>query len=279
MELGQKLRLARQEAGLSQRQLCGEVITRNMLSQIENCSAKPSMDTLQYLAGRLGKSVSYFLEEDAVLSPNSRVMERAREAFAKQDSAALRAALDDYRLPDGVFEEEWKLLTIHCCILEAEGNIRNGREIYGEELLNRAEEIAKTALYRNEELVRKILQMKAKGKNGKLTEICEKLPSLDEELMLRAKGALAAEKYVRALHLLESVEDKSGAQWSFLRGELFLIEKDYTQAVTCYRKAEKAMPQAVFAKLETCYRELGDYRLAYDYACKQRSLNVQKGKL
>ena len=70
MELGEKLRLARQEAGLSQRVLCGNTITRNMLSQIENGSAKPSMDTLRYLAQRLGKSVSYFLEEDAVTSPN-----------------------------------------------------------------------------------------------------------------------------------------------------------------------------------------------------------------
>ena len=34
MELGEKLLQARQEAGLSQRQLCGDVITRNMLSLI-----------------------------------------------------------------------------------------------------------------------------------------------------------------------------------------------------------------------------------------------------
>ena len=34
MELGEKLLRARQEAGLSQRQLCGEEIPRNMLSQI-----------------------------------------------------------------------------------------------------------------------------------------------------------------------------------------------------------------------------------------------------
>ena len=32
MELGEKLRLARLEAGLSQRALCGDEITRNMLS-------------------------------------------------------------------------------------------------------------------------------------------------------------------------------------------------------------------------------------------------------
>ena len=78
MELGQKIRAARQELGLSQRQLCGEEITRNMLSLIENGSAKPSMKTLQYLAVRLGKNISYFLEETAVLSPNQAVMASAR---------------------------------------------------------------------------------------------------------------------------------------------------------------------------------------------------------
>ena len=39
MDLGQKLRQARKDAGLSQRQLCGDVITRNMLSQIESGKA------------------------------------------------------------------------------------------------------------------------------------------------------------------------------------------------------------------------------------------------
>ena len=51
MAVGDKLKAARLEAGLSQRQLCGDVITRNMLSQIENGSANPSVATLQYLAG------------------------------------------------------------------------------------------------------------------------------------------------------------------------------------------------------------------------------------
>ena len=50
MELGEKLRQARLEAGLSQRQLCGERITRNMLSQIEHGSARPSMDPSKNLA-------------------------------------------------------------------------------------------------------------------------------------------------------------------------------------------------------------------------------------
>ena len=65
MELGEKIRAARLAAGLSQRQLCGEDITRNMLSLIENGGAKPSVKTLTLLAERLGKPVSYFLDENA----------------------------------------------------------------------------------------------------------------------------------------------------------------------------------------------------------------------
>ena len=81
MTLGEKLRQARLEAGLSQRQLCGEEVTRNMLSQIENGSAMPSMSTLAYFAQRLGRPVSFFLQEDAICSPNQERMERARTAL------------------------------------------------------------------------------------------------------------------------------------------------------------------------------------------------------
>ena len=81
MTLGEKLRQARREAGLSQRQLCGQVITRNMLSQIEHDTARPSMDTLRYLAGRLGKSLGYFLDEESVSLPILGVIRKAREAW------------------------------------------------------------------------------------------------------------------------------------------------------------------------------------------------------
>jgi hypothetical protein len=34
--------------------------------------------------------------------------------------------------------------------------------------------------------------------------------------------------------------------------------------------AEKDFPKQVFPMLEICYRELGNFRKAYEYACKQR---------
>jgi transcriptional regulator with XRE-family HTH domain len=97
MELGEKLKQARLDAGLSQRQLCGEEITRNMLSLIENGAAKPSMKTLQYLAGRLGKSVGFFLEERETASPNQEVMESARRLYREGDFAGAARTLTNYR--------------------------------------------------------------------------------------------------------------------------------------------------------------------------------------
>ena len=106
MDLGKKIRQARLEAGLSQRALCGDVITRNMLSQIENGTAKPSMATLQHLAGQLGKPVGYFLEEQALLSPNVHVMQQARQAYARRNHEAVLQWLSDYQSSDALFDPE-----------------------------------------------------------------------------------------------------------------------------------------------------------------------------
>lgn len=52
--LGQKIKNARLEMGLTQKELCGGDITRNMLSRIETGDAYPSLETLCCLASRLG---------------------------------------------------------------------------------------------------------------------------------------------------------------------------------------------------------------------------------
>lgn len=264
MELGEKLRTARLEAGLSQRQLCGEIITRNMLSLIENGSAKPSMDTLKLLAARLGKPVSYFLEEDAVVSPNRQTMDAARERFDAGDYAGAAAVLEDYREEDGVYDREAALLR-KCTYLElAEQAIREKRRLYALELLERAKF---AAAYCNDALERRRLlllgQISGEG-------VSARLPSLDAELMLRAGEALRGGDTSRARRLLEAAEDHSDTQWNFLMGLIRLEGKDYRGAARCFHEAEKRYPRETAPLLEQCYRELGDYKQAYEYAVRQK---------
>jgi len=64
MTIGEKIRRIRQQTGMTQAALAGDKITRNMLSQIENGQANPSLETLLYLADRLQITPAYFLAEE-----------------------------------------------------------------------------------------------------------------------------------------------------------------------------------------------------------------------
>lgn len=268
MTLGEKLKQARIEAGLSQRQLCADVITRNMLSQIENGSARPSMDTLAFLAAGLGKTVSYFLEEDAVTSPNQDLMARARQDFEKKDWPRVLKNLEHYRLPDPVFHREQRLLRQLAALELAAEALKQGKIPYAKDLLEELE--WEEGDYCREDLNRQKLLLLAKAAPEKAGEICRKLPAMDEELLLRASVALEQGNAFRCGQLLDGAEDQTSARWNYLRGETYLSGGQFSKAAVCFLNAERELPQLCFPKLERCYRELGNFEKAYEYACKQR---------
>lgn len=264
MELGEKLRAARLEAGLSQRQLCGEEITRNMLSQIEHGTAKPSMKTLQYLASQLGKTVSYFLEEEAVLSPNQQVMAQVRRCFDSGAFDRVAEALEGYRAPDPVYDREMRLLTVLVRLAQAERALEAGKQIYAREILNHLDV---AGCYCAENLQRQRLLLLGRAGGSRVVTF---LPSLDEELLLRAREAFEAGETDRAGKLLDAAEDQTDAAWNLLRGQVYLSQTRYEEAAACLHKAEGRFPKETAFRLEHCYRELGDYKRAYEYACRQK---------
>lgn len=221
MELGEKIRKARLEAGLSQRQLCGEEITRNMLSLIEHGNAKPSVKTLSYLSRQLGKPISYFLEEDArdlsELVESAENLSRAEEALAE------------------------------------------GKDIYAAQLLQHVTD----PWLRREKLL-----LRARIPGADRIQICRELPSLDEELLLRAEAALEAGNSERCRCLLDAVEDQAHFRRNLLLGRVYMEGQQWDRAAACLERAGE--DTAVFAMLEVCFRELGDYKRAYEYACRQK---------
>ena len=269
MELGEKIKVARLEAGLSQRQLCEGTVTRNMLSQIENGSARPSMDTLKIFAARLGKTVSFFLEEDAVVSPNQQVMADARQAWEAGNGEAVLEALKGYREPDPLFQRERELLTVLATLDLAEEAIRQGKDIYARQLLE--ELMIPDHCYCAEELGRKRNLLLGTVVPEKLAKICRELPSMDRELALRARDALNRGDSQRSEQLLEAAEDKTDAQWNLIRGQTHLARGQFTKAAVCFLRVEEQYPQICYPLLEQCYRELGNYEKAYEYACKQKN--------
>ena len=64
MTLGEKIKKARLEKGLTQSEVSEYKITRNMLSAIESNKSIPSIDTLLHISDRLELPIAYFLSDD-----------------------------------------------------------------------------------------------------------------------------------------------------------------------------------------------------------------------
>lgn len=268
MNLGQKLLEARTAAGLSQRQVCGDVITRNMLSQIEHGTAKPSMSTLAYLAGQLGKPVSFFLEEEGQVSPNQKIMLQAKSAFELGSYGEVMKALSEYRSPDAVCDVERALLSFLSILALAEAAITQDKTPLARNLLEEATYWEKELWMLPELRYRRVrLQGRLRGQN--LTELCRELPDPDGDLILRARAELDAGNPARAGQLLDAADTREST-WQLLRGRAYFGLKQYNRAIACLKNAEKAEPEAVYPLLEKAYRELNNFKQAYYYACKQR---------
>lgn len=268
MELGQRIRQARLEQGLSQRQLCGQEITRNMLSQIENGSARPSMDTLRYFASRLGKPVSWFLEEDTVTSPNRELLEQARSAFTAGNYERVAAILETYQAPDPVFDPERYLLEALALTRQA---AMESRQVFARTLLEKARQAGQKSIYYTPAMKREwVLQMaRVQGDNSRL--LVQQLPEDDRELHLRACAAMEAKDWKRAVDLLRATQRKN-LHWHLLRGQCAMGVGDYALAAEHLSLAETEYPRQCIPALETCYKELEDYKMAYQYACKHRDI-------
>lgn len=269
MELGQRIRQARLEAGLSQRQLCGDTITRNMLSLIESGKARPGMDTLLVLAQRLGKSAAYFLEQDAVCSPNQSSMDSARKAYTQADYDRVLQILEGFCLPDDVFQGEMYLLRALSLIALARQALDQGRRPYAKTLLDKAAQAGGQTPYYTPETEGRRLLLAALAAPEDAAQNVAAMPGLEQELLLRGQVAFSQGQFHRCIKLLDAVE-KPSDRWYLLRGAAALELGQPKEAAQFLHKAESALPQLCAPLLERCYRELEDYKTAYAYAVKQR---------
>lgn len=91
--LGAKIRALRKRFGMTQSELCGDFITRNMLSRIETGAALPSLETLLYIANRLEISPGWLIDDDAELSgyEKERLLSAVKDLYKEKNSQSARS--------------------------------------------------------------------------------------------------------------------------------------------------------------------------------------------
>lgn len=104
-ELGKRLKTARLAKKMTQSDVAGSFITRNMLSLIESGSATPSMKTLEYLAGVLEIPMEKLVSESGIADEQESALQALMHAKKLLSEKNYEQFLDSVR-PEGIFADE-----------------------------------------------------------------------------------------------------------------------------------------------------------------------------
>lgn len=192
MTLGQKIKSARLERGMTQKELVGDAITRNMLSKIENDAAAPSVRTLEYLAKALDLPAGYFLGGSGLSDgsvPDG--LDEARCAFREGRWLDCLAALEADK--KAASSDEGYLLFARAGVNAAAQALEGGD-------FAAARELAETAQYYNQEgmyyslpldirisllLGDALLALGEQGYESLRSHVCSRLEELDRQFQKR----------------------------------------------------------------------------------------------
>lgn len=148
--LGKKIKELRLEKKMTQAELAGDTITRNMLSQIENGVAQPSVTTILELAEKLDAPTEYFFSESADLDAFRKIgaIGKIRKLYATGDYGKCLSKIDAL----GICDDETEYLYARAAFSKGLELYRAGSLTSASEYFEKAIEHAEKTIYTDEEL-------------------------------------------------------------------------------------------------------------------------------
>ena len=286
MTLGQRIRQARIDRGMTQKQLVGDHITRNMLSKIENDSATPSVRTLEYIASRLSLPAGYFLAGASYsdgTSPDG--LDEMRGAYRNGDYEGCIRLLEQNK--HAATSDEGYLLHARAALAAARQDLAQGRIAAAKEHADAADYYNRQTMYYSAEIDAEMSLILAEcALELDLSEFEENAKEYERAIaaihfsvrygLAKATYLLQTGETELAGRLLEQItpeDDQAKARHLYLMGEYLSATGDRPAAIEKYTAAERLgcpllLPR-IYRRLEDCYREQDDYKMAYFYASKQ----------
>ena len=152
MKIGEKIKQIRTEKMMTQNELSGGVITRNMLSCIENGSAQPSLATLRHIATKLNVPIGYLLADGQEEKTYLKMFEisNIKNAYL---SGNLRICRDMCQNSSFDNDDEINLIYSECCLGLAEERFSAGQLKRACAYLDEALEVASRTIYNTGHIV------------------------------------------------------------------------------------------------------------------------------
>lgn len=294
LTLGEKVRLRRRQLGMTQADLSGTFITRNMISRIETGDINPSLETLKYLAEKLEIPAGYLLTENDDLAEFLRpsVMREIRRLFLSGDDYAVLALCKQYGYDDAYADDEIAMLLCECTHRLGKQAYAAGDTDKAGEWFDRSLRFAEKTAYHTE-----TVRCEAALYRAMLAELAGESPLSElNEYAASVKGAVGAERYLLLRFLSEAEHTDSAG----MRQTVSLPEFEnafYRSLITVWERAAagetadaRALLETVFSeeraalrndplllyrctvKMEQLSAASDDYKTAYEYAAKRQQL-------
>lgn len=283
MNIGQKIKKMRTAKLMTQAELAGSEITRNMLSQIENGVAQPSLDTVRYLASRLNVSPSFLLAEGAEEQVYLKYVDivNIKKAYMNED---FRICRDLCLKADSQGDDEIGMILSECNLEIAVEEFNTGNLRMACACFDECIESCTATIYRTETVLAKIalyfrymrLISATLGSNVIDEEEINLYPALTDDvsrymwLMDQTESALQRELPLPDIDAMGM--DQTKAYYLHLEARSWIRQRNYAAAfqnlhgiLVDQQFIPEPMLYFVFCDLELCCRELDDYKRAYEY--------------
>ena len=287
MNIGKKIKELRNAKLMTQAELAGDEITRNMLSRIENEAALPSLGTVMYLAQRLGVPAGFLLADgnDEFSYRKMNQMKNIKRGYTDENFELCRDICNDAL---GGSDDEIELILAECCFNIGRDLILEGHLYRARSILDEAVRHTRCTVYKTNEICFQVSVL-----FGFLRNLSPMLSSeeLDEDLIDKTSMlALCSDDFCRYICLLELIEKNNGElNFNFLkerkpsryselykshiRAKIKMLNSEYKTALEMLYASVKNddVPPKLLVYLmsndiEVACKEIGDYKSAYEYA-------------
>lgn len=281
MNIGERIRELRISKLMTQAELAGDRITRNMLSCIENGSANPSLSTVLYIAGRLNVPAGFLLAEagDEIVYRKASALPNIKRAYTAGDLRGCRSlCVSACPEPD----DEICLLLASCDAGIAAEEFWNGKLRSACRYFDEALGYAEKTVYPTDVVI-----AEAQIYFHYMERLSHTLYSdrLDEEAMSVLRSVSPFASYVRAIDAIDAGNDAAVSEYlsqadestffaSHVRIRLMMRAGDYKASGVALQQMlndgdtplNRIELYTVLSELEVCCRETEDFKGAYNYA-------------
>lgn len=272
-KLGEKIKKRRIELGLTQKALCGEYITRNMLSLIESDSANPSIDTLIYLSEKLEIPLSFLFSDDAdlIIYKKAERIGKIRELFSKGDYEYCLELISSLSFTD----DELDCIHAYSAFKLGKKALCDGKLVSAVNFLNEALELSEKTVYPTEEI-----KTVAPLYLACATNIQSPLLELDQDEYERMHASSYDYEFYKYISVDTEYEYQTKLFRDHVRAKVYMKKYMYTDAISILRTLEDQKNSdynayaffSIYSDLESAYRQIGDFENAYRYSSKRMSL-------